>query len=428
MIQLTFLGAMAEVGASGMVLDSGKTKMLLDYGASTEVTPARPPLPVGGKVNSVVLSHAHVDHCGSLPQITKESNAPIFSAECTKDITELLLYDSLKINMQEAGNLGGAKLPFVKEDVRRTIRNFREMQYRRPFNAPGARVTLFDAGHIPGSAMTHVDFGAGTKKFLYAGNYNGIETRLLKACDLDLPKIDVLITESTYSDRDHPDRKSQEKELIDIVTQTVSNGGIALIPSFAVGRAQELLLILEQEGIDYPVYMDGMAKKATTIINRHKNLLRDPHELDDTLKKVKYVTSQKHRSKVVKDPCAIITTSGMLSGGPTNSYMKMLHDDNNSSIVLTGWQANGTPGKLLLETGRYTNDEERVDVEVKMRVRRLDFSAHIGKKHLWEFIERTAPEKIFCVHGDHTEEFAQELNGKGWDAFAPIANNRTFSF
>lgn len=426
MIQLTFFGAMAEVGASGMLLDNGTGKILMDYGASTEVTPARPPLPVGGKVNSVVLSHGHVDHCGSLPQITRQSNAPIYSAECTKDITEMLLYDSLKINMQEAGNIEGAKLPFVKQDVKNTVRNFREMPYRRQFNVPGAKVTLFDAGHIPGSAMTYVDMGA--KKFLYTGNHNMIDTRLLKGCDMRLPPIDVLITESTYSDRDHPDRKTQEKELIDIVTQTVSNGGIALIPSFAVGRAQELLLILEQEGIDYPVYMDGMAKKATTIINRHKKLLRDPKELDETLKKVRYVTTQKHRAKVVKDPCAIITTSGMLSGGPTNSYMKMLHDDENSSLVLTGWQAHDSPGKLLLETGRYVNTEEKVDVDVRMRVRRLDFSAHLGRKHLWEFFERTRPKKIFCVHGDHTEEFAQELNNKGWDAVAPIANNRSFRF
>lgn len=424
MIQLTFLGAMAEVGASGMVLEDGNASIVMDYGADTEVTPARPPLPIGKKVKSVVLSHAHVDHCGSLPTITKESNCPIYSAECTRDLTELLLLDSLKINMQEIGDLEGAKLPFVKEDVRRTIRNFREMQYRRPFTIPGAKVTLFDAGHIPGSAMTHVDLGK--KTFLYAGNYNGIDTRLLKACDTNLPKIDVLITESTYSDRDHPDRKSQERELVEMVTQTVSNGGVALIPSFAVGRAQELLLILEQEGIDYPVYMDGMSKKATTIINRHKRLLRDPKELDETLRKVKYVTSQKHRGKVVREPCAIITTSGMLSGGPTNSYMKMIHDDENSSLILTGWQAHDSPGKLLLETGRFVNED--MDFEVKMRVRRLDFSAHIGKKHLWEFIEKTAPEKIFCVHGDHTEDFARELSDKGFDAVAPIANNRVFQF
>lgn len=426
MVQLTFCGAMTEVGASAILIENRASKILLDYGADTAETPARPPLPVGGRVGAVVLSHAHVDHCGSLPLITRQSNAPIYAAECTKELAELLLFDSLKINMEEAGNIEGAKLPFVKQDVKNTIRNFRDVRYRKQFSLPGARATLFDAGHIPGSAMTYVDFGTGTKKFLYTGNYNGIDTRLLKKCDANLPKVDVLITESTYSDRDHPDRKSQEKELIDIVTQTVSNGGVALIPSFAVGRAQELLLILEQEGIDYPVFMDGMAKKAATIINRHKKLLRDPKELDEALRKVKYVTSQKHRAKVVKGPCAIITTSGMLSGGPTNSYLKMLHGDENSSMVLTGWQANGTPGKLLLETGRYVNSEEEVDVEVKMRVRRLDFSAHIGRKDLLAFIGKTSPEKVFCVHGDHTEEFANELREKGFDAFAPIANNRAF--
>jgi putative mRNA 3-end processing factor len=152
--------------------------------------------------------------------------------------------------------------------------------------------------------------------------------------------------------------------------------------------------------------------------------LKDPHELDDTLKKVKYITSDKHRKKAVKDPCTIITTSGMLDGGPTGSYMRMLHDDQSSSLILTGWQAAGTPGKVLLETGRFVN--EGMDVEVKMRVRRLDFSAHIGKSDMFNFIEKVNPEKIFCVHGDHTEEFALELKQKGFNAFAPIANNRTF--
>jgi putative mRNA 3-end processing factor len=416
---------MAEVGCSAMVIEDGNWRVMLDYGADTETTPARPPLPLG-RVNSVILSHAHVDHCGSLPMVTKESNCPIYAAPCTRDITELLLYDSLKINMQEAGNIEGAKLPFVKEDVKKTIRNFREVQFRKPFNIPGAKVTLFDAGHIPGSAMTFIEMGG--KKFLYTGNYNTIDTRLLRRCDMDLPEFDYLITESTYSDRDHPDRKGQEQELIDIVTQTVSNGGIALIPSFAVGRAQELLLILEQEKIDYPVFMDGMAKKATTIINRYKNMLRDPRELDETLKKVKYVTSQKHRAKVVKEPCAIITTSGMLSGGPTNSYMKMLAGDDKSSLILTGWQAHDSPGKLLLETGRYVNLEEGTNLEVRMRVRRLDFSAHLGRKQLWEFIKKTQPKITFCIHGDHTEDFARELNDAGYEAIAPIANNNTFEF
>lgn len=413
---------MAEVGASGIVLDDGKNKFLMDYGANTEDTPARPPLPVGGKVDAVLLSHAHVDHCGSLPTITKESNAPIYAAECTKDLTELLLYDSLKINLQVVGSIEGTNLPFVKEDVKATIRNFREIQYRKTFAVGGSKVTLFDGGHIPGSSMPLVDNGE--KTVLYTGNYNGIDTRLLKRFDDDLPKVDVLITESTYSDRDHPDRKAQERELIEMVEQTVANGGVALIPSFAVGRAQELLLILEQNGIDYPVYMDGMAKKATTIINRHKNLLRDRHELDEVLRKVKYVSGDKHRRKVVKDPCAIISTSGMLDGGPTGSYMRMLHDDEASSLMLTGWQAAGTPGKTLLETGRYVH--EGMDVEVKMRVKRFDFSAHIGKSDMMKFFEKTNPEKIFCVHGDHTEEFAQELTGKGFKAFAPIANDRFF--
>lgn len=422
MIQLEFLGAMASVGASGIYLDTGAEKILMDYGADVEETPARPPLPVPGKVDAIIATHAHFDHVGSIPILMQKNLSPIFGLPVTKELTEMLLKDSLKINKQEIGDIEGAKLPFTEKEIHLAVKHFEPINYRKTFKVHSTDVTFFDAGHIPGSALTFIQNR--DTKILYTGDYNTVDSRLLSKCDEDLPKFDTLITESTYSDRDHPDRKKSEKDLAEVVKHTVSNGGVALVSSFAVGRAQELLLVLDKFGIDAPIYMDGMAKKSTTIVNKHKNMLRDPEALETALKDVKFVAKDKMRARIVKEPCVIITTSGMLDGGPIVPYIEMLHNDENSSLLLTGWQAKGSGGKILLETGKFPIREK--DVEVKMFVKRFDFSAHLGRKQLFDFIETHSPEKVFCVHGDHTEEFAEELRQKGFDAFAPVANNRVF--
>ncbi len=424
MIQLNFLGAAGEVGASGIFIDSGVEKILMDYGVEVQETPPRPPLTPPGKVDSLLLTHAHLDHCGAIPMLMKKGDFPIYALPCTKELTHMLLKDSLKINIETIGSMESAKLPFTKHDINRTMKNFVDVGYNKPFRLHKANVKLFDAGHIPGSYMCHVDLGE--KKILYSGNHNTIDTRLLKGADTNLPKADVLITECTYSDRDHPDRSLQEKEFLRIVEETISNGGITIISSFAIGRAQEILLVLNERGIDFPVYLDGMAKKATTIINKNKKLLRDPDHLDDALKKVNYVTDDRMRSKILKEPCVIVTTSGMLSGGPVIRYISKLHSDENSTLLLTGYQAPDTPGKTLLETGRFVSAEDKIDVEMRMTYKRLDFSAHLGRKELFKFVDKVGAEKVFCVHGDKTEIFAEELRAKGFDAAAPTKEKRIF--
>ncbi len=423
MIQLDFLGAFGEIGASGILVDTGAEKFVLDYGADSETTPPRPPLPVAGKVDAVLLSHAHLDHCGSIPILaTQKNGTDVYTHPCTKDLTELLLLDSVKINLQEIGDIEEAKLPFDKIDVKNTMKKFVNVKYRKSFKIHTAEITYFDAGHIPGSAMVLIKTQG--KNLLYAGNYNTIDTRLLEGCDKNLPKIDYLITESTYAEKDHPDRKREEKNLVELVKDTVANNGIALISGFAIGRLQEMLLILHNYGISYPIYMDGMAKKSTTIINQHKNLLKNPKEFDKALSEVKYLNKDKERAKAIREPCAILTTSGMLSGGPIVWYLRKLYDDRKSSLIMTGFQVPETPGHKLLNTGRFVHEDS--DLELAMFFKRFDFSAHLGRKELFEFIEKVNPEKVFCVHGDETEKFAEELKEKGFDAVAPVPNNRTF--
>lgn len=419
MIQINFLGALGTVGASGVFIDNGIEKILLDYGTKIQEIPPKFPLPIERVPDALLLSHAHLDHSGGIPILFKNSNSfPIFSLNINKQLVELLLLDSIKVSREE-----GVELPFKKKDVEKTIKNFLSVNFREEFKIHKAGITFFDAGHIPGSAMILIDFGQ--KSLLYTGDFNTTEVRLVKKADLNISNPSILITESTYSDRDHPERKSQEKELVETVKETLARDGVCLIAGFAVGRIDEILLVLDSYGIDYPVFIDGMAKKAITIINKHSNLLKNPKGLDKALEKVEYVNSQKMRKRVLKEPCVILSTSGMLSGGPIVEYIKRIYSREDCSLILTSFQLEGTPGKILLETGRYINEE--LNLEVKMQVKRLDFSSHVGRKGLFDFIEKFSPEKVFCIHGDHTQEFASELREKGFDAVAPLANNRVFN-
>ena len=419
MIQLSFLGAIATVGASGILIDTGTEKIVLDYGTKIRETPPLFPIPVQGKVDAVILSHTHLDHSGGVPIFfAKGGTVPIFSMSVTRPLTELLLLDSIKISREE-----GVELPFSKADVKAAIKNFSLVSYRKPFKIHKTEVTAFDAGHIPGSMMPFLDFGK--KTLLYTGDLNTRPTRLLKKADDNIHETDVLITESTYSERDHPDRKEQEKQLVQIIDDTLAVDGICFIAGFAVGRIDEILLTLDAHGIDYPVYVDGMAKKAITIINQHKNLLKVSDSLDRALKKVEYVASERMRKRIVKNPGVILSTSGMLTGGPIVNYIRNFFGNERCSLVLTSFQLEDTPGKKLLETGRFVYQD--CDLDMKMMVKRLDFSSHCGRKELFEFVKKINPQKVFCIHGDHTEEFAEELRQQGFDSTAPIANNRIFS-
>ena len=419
MINLSFQGAINSVGASAILVDTGVEKIVLDYGTKPREIPPIFPIPFPGKPDYIFCSHAHLDHAGALPLFEARGNTvPIYSIEPTRPLVELLLLDSVKITREE-----GVPLPFTKDHVHTTIKNFVPIEYRKPLKLIQTKATAFNAGHIIGSMMVFLDFG--NKSLLYTGDFNTVNTRLLPRADEDLPKVDYLITESTYSDREHPDRKSQEKELVKKVNETIGNGGKAIIAGFAVSRLQEVLVILDKHGIDYPIYMDGMGKKATTITNQYSRYLSDPAALNKALEKLKYVHKDKARKKIVERPGVILTTSGMLTGGPVINYLKRLHDDPNSSLILTGYQLEGTPGKILLETGMLIT--EGLELQLKMQVKRFDFSGHAGRSGLFEFIEKINPEKVFCIHGDHTEEFVNELKQKGLDAIAPVANNRIFS-
>jgi len=254
------------------------------------------------------------------------------------------------------------------------------------------------------------------KKIFYTGDIKLESTRLVNGCKLPKENIDVLIIESTYSNRNHPNRIKQEEKFKDEIDQALNNNEIALVPVFAVGRAQEILLILK----DYANYiaLDGMAKEATEIILGYKKYLSNYMELKKIFNKIKKMKNNKQRDSIIKKPCIIITTAGMLSGGPVVHYIKKIHERKESRIILTGFQVEGTHGKTLLDTGVFKNED--IEIPVRCKISKFDFSSHAGKNELFEIMKKLKPKKVFCVHGDKCKEFAKEIENKfKIDAFAP---------
>ena len=413
MIRLSFLGGTREVERSATLIDTETEKILIDYGIKISVKPTQYPKNVKAKLNGVLLSHAHLDHSGGIPVLFHQGQkCPVHGMGITRSLSRMILFDSYKIGRYE-----GEEEKYSKTDINKAIRNFKPMKYRKPFKIGKTTVTAFDAGHIPGSAIYLLE--TQNKRILYTCDFNISDTRLINGADTDIPQVDVLITESTYAQREHPDRQKQEKGMIETIEGALANEGIALVSCFAIARTQEVLLILNEYDLEEKIYMDGMAKKATRIINEHPELQREYNQVKRAMQrlKVKPITNPSMRKKILKEPCIIITTSGMLTGGPIAYYIEKLWDRKECSLILTGFQVPGTEGAILLETGHYIHED--LDLLIKMNVKKFDFSSHASRSELFKFVKKVNPEKAFCVHGDNTEGFAEELSKEGFDAVAP---------
>jgi putative mRNA 3-end processing factor len=320
----------------------------------------------------------------------------------------LLLEDYVKV----AGLTRGFS-EYLKHDIAKMNKYFVPCSYNQKFKVGNLEAELFDAGHIPGSASVYL---SGSKRIMYTGDINTISTYLLGYKEIKYPKLDCLITESTYSEKEHPDRKIEENIFIEKVKEY--ENGLVLLPTFAVGRAQELLIMLNSYGIKKQIYLDGMAQKAADIILYHKNYIKDSDALKKVLKRVNFVRTRRQRDKIVRDGGIVVTTSGMLNGGPIVSYLKNSRDMKNTCLLITGYQAQGTPGEKLLKTHYFENGEYKF--KVNMEIKKFDFSGHAGRSDLFNLIKRISPKKVICVHGDNTPKFAKEIKEKlNIEALAP---------
>jgi putative mRNA 3-end processing factor len=408
-VKLHCLGGFREVGRNALLLDNNKERLLLEYGIHPEEGNA--PLPVQ-KVSAFLLAHPHLDHCGSAPILYRTQKMSAYATAATFDQSELILKDSLKIMRIE-----NKERIFSEADVKHFMSHKKIVTFGQTFETKTAKIEVIPAGHIPGSCCFVVDYGR--KRVLYTSDFNTQPTRLLNGANIkDFKDIDVAIMESTYSSRDHPPRAETERRFIEAVRETVDNDGVALIPAFAVGRAAEMLMVLHSAKPDFPIYLDGMAKAATSIALRYPELLRNPQALHDAAEHATITDTDEDRARSIKTPGAIITTSGMLEGGPIVWYLKRLYSRPECSLNFTGFQAPKTAGRYLQDTGRFVT--EGFDLAVKMKMNHFDFSAHAGREQLLDFVQKVHPEKVICMHGDYCERFATELRGRfSVDAVAP---------
>ncbi len=410
-MEISFAGAAREVGRSAIIIEN-KEKILLDYGLKLGHS-EEPEYPAKVDPNHVFISHAHLDHIGAVPFLNKHGYTGTFYAtDLTIDLMRVMLEDSAKIAKME-----GYNIRYSKKDVRDTLNKSISVPYGKTLNFKNFSVKFVDAGHVPGSAGIVVE--TGNKTIFYTGDLRVEDTKLVHGMK-EFPKADVLVIESTYAERNHPDRKQEEKRFLDAVRTTLESGGVALIPAFALGRSQEMLMLLEN--LKYPVYLDGMAREATNIIKNYKSYLKDGSLLSKICKNIGFVKDNREREKIIEEPCAIVTTAGFVQAGPSVFYIRKLCLKKNSSILIPGFQVEGSPGRQLLEHKTYNLDGETINVG--LRVDKFDFSAHGDRSELLKTIKNVDPAKIFVVHGDDCEKFASELKEMGYDAFAPETGNK----
>ena len=410
---LRFLGGCGEVGRSAVLVNDD---ILLDYGMKPGESPGHPPsYPLNGiRPQAIVVSHGHLDHCGMVPNIM-DVRPQVYSTPITRYLTSFLAKDTLSIASRNR------QIPlFDAQDIQEFLRCSHSVDYGDRFECGGYAGQLYDAGHIPGSASVLLESENGVR-VLYTGDVNHIDTRLLnRACQQ--PKADVMVIESTYFGTDHTPRKELEQAFVDSIRDTLSRGGNAIVPCFAIGRTQEILMILHKHGL-HP-YIDGMGVDVLRRFIQYPEYLRDSNALQAAFDNATVVKPEM-RARILKN-ALIVTTAGMLNGGPALFYISKMYNDRVSKILLTGYQVEGTNGYNALTHRRLTLKRRVLSLNVP--VEQYDFSAHSGDHELKSCVRRFCDlggEVVFTVHGDRTEEFAAWASEHKIDATAP-ANGDEF--
>lgn len=403
-LEVKTLGGCREVGRIAIQLTAGDTRVLLDYGIKIQHR-RKPPLyprEPDGKVHYIALTHAHLDHSGAIPLLMRRKPPKVFGIDLTRDYTEMLLWDSLRVAKKNS-----YEAKYGEREIVEFHRSYRKLEYRDSIKLRGGiEIKALSAGHIPGSAMYYIRYR--NKSILYTGDFNFIDTHLVKGMPLELPRVDVLIMETTYAMRKHPPRSSQERELKQIIDETCSRGGTVIIPGFALARLEEISMVLHMAGVSWPVFMDGMARNMAKITLRYPNRVRDHESLRKALSKVNYVRDQKMREKIAGTPSVVLTTSGMLEGGPAIYYVSKLHDSSESTVAIVGYQAEDTNGRRLIEERRLELSDGNL-IDVNMQVRQLNFSSHADTTGMRYLINKTNPKTVLCIHGEQADKFASEI-------------------
>ncbi|MCL5100111.1 MAG: MBL fold metallo-hydrolase [Candidatus Marsarchaeota archaeon] len=411
-MEIAFFGAAGEVGRSCIMVKGNGTKILLDAGVKLGEQTEYPQLPQEEikDIDGIVISHAHLDHCGYLPHIYSHGyKGKTYAMKPTLELMNVLISDYMRLSSPK---------DVTKEGLAGMNKGSVAVEYKKEFKIKGLTITLIPAGHILGSALIKVSDGHDA--LVYTGDINLSKTRLLNGADLRGLTAKTLIMESTYGgENDHfkPEHDNIH-DFIGSVRESIKAGGKVVVPSFAVGRSQEVLFILD----DYmnsgaipkvPIYVDGMITKAMRI-HRH-NVIYCRKELQsmilmsdyDPFKSENFVHVEKKsmRSTITsKDESSIIvTTSGMITGGPIMFYLKKMAGNPLNKLILVGYQAEGTLGRALQDGAKKVKVDGK-ELNVQMDVERYHMSAHADRKQLESLPGKiNGISNIFIVHGEQTK-------------------------
>ena len=427
-VRVTYMGSGRQVGRSCILLQTPESKILLDCGVDvaspSESLDAYPHLDTPefniSALDAVVISHAHLDHMGFLPYLFKYGyRGPVYLTEPTRDISALLLLDFVKIMKSEN------KSPlFDVEDVKEMVKHTVTLNYEEVTDiTPDVRITLYNAGHILGSAMVHAHIGNGLHNLLYTGDMKFGKTSMLEPAATQFPRLETLMIESTYGGKENMgnSRENTDEELAEFIIETAKKKGKTILPVLGSGRAQEIMvtitnLVKSKRLEPLPVYIEGMVWDIAAIHTAYPEFLNSTlrsqifHRDDNPFlwEKFKQVGSAREREKVIESegPCVIIATSGMLVGGPSVEYLKALGEDPKNALALTCYQGVGSLGRRIQKGEReiqFANGLKQETLKIRARVETIEgFSAHSNRRELLNFIYKCnpRPKRVLVNHGD----------------------------
>ena len=413
-MEIKVLGAAGEVGRSAFQVNCDGTNFLLDYGVMFGKPRGAPPTyPLHVKprdIDSVIITHAHLDHSGCVPSLFVSGNCNVYGTAPTFDLSKLLIQDMIKIEKNSHS--------FGVPEIDNMMAKSKIIGFKEKITRGNASFELRSSGHVIGGSTVLVE--SKDKKLFYTGDINLRGSRLLPPADLDIGEMELVITESTYSQENQMPRKESEKGLIDFANEVIDRKGTLFIPSFSVERSQEVASVLINSGFNHKIIMDGMALKVNEVLLKYPEYLRNPEIFKDVIEKVVSVRDHNERKRALSEPCVVISPAGMLVGGNAVYYLQELSFNDKNGIALVSYQGEGTPGKKLLDTGKVQTRGK--DLNVKAEVKQFQFSGHADRDSLFEMIKNLKGNpKIMTVHGDDESctRFAEEIHERfGFEAHA----------
>ena len=437
-VSLLTLGGFGQVGRSCMLLTTSESKILIDCGVNPGArTPSEafPRLDWANitldDLDAVVIGHAHLDHTGFLPVLCKYGyKGPIYCTEPTLPMMNLIQLDAIKVAAAQG------KPPLYSErDVKQIMKQAITLPYGTVTDiSPDIKLVLANAGHILGSALCHFHIGNGDHNFVYSGDIKFGKSILFEAANWNFPRVETLLIESTYGLKEdiQPSRQEVESAFINAVNNTLADGGKVLIPIPAVGRAQEIMMVIDHymksgEMIEAPVFTEGMISEASAIHEAYpeylaRELRQKILETDDNPFDSEYFTNVEHadaREEPLREdsPCIILATSGMLEGGPVLEYFKNIAPDKKNKILFVSYQVNGTLGRRVLDGSKQVSllgKEGKVEVvTINSSIEKLDgFSGHSDYNQLMAFVQRLRPKlrRVLVNHGERKKSENLSMN------------------